>query len=449
MFPSVSRRLKNKIVANEFWTRLFKNAFMALTGTAGANLIGIVTLSVLVQSLGVTQYALFVLAQQYMTIVDALVNFQSWQAVIKFGADAKVHDDAQRLLSNIKSGITLDLVTALAGFAVACLLVNPVGDLLSWDAELRLAALLFSAEIVFHIEGSSTGVLRLFDKFHWTATNSIVFALLKLVGISAYAFLFPEHTLLGYVAVYAVVDACSYLSLLIMALMFIKKRYGLMRMVKTSRKNTDRGFVRFCVWANIGSAVDVPVKYLDVFIISAVSVEMVAVYKVYKQVLQVFSLLVNPISTAIMPQMSELVSQGKQNGAFDVVLKIRNVIALVMLGSIALAAIFGKPLFSIFFGMEYSAHLPLFLMLVLVHFYALMYVALHPFFFSLGFAKQDSLITLVSNAVYLLLAFLLVGTMGIYAIVLAMACQYVITNTSKLFFARKALGKPLVAIPKR
>ena len=97
------RELKGKIAGQGFWARLFRNAATALIGTSGAQAIGLVTLAILVQSLGVTQYAYFVLGQQYMTIVDALVNFQSWQAVIKFGADAKTKGDERRLFADLSS----------------------------------------------------------------------------------------------------------------------------------------------------------------------------------------------------------------------------------------------------------------------------------------------------------------------------------------------------------
>ena len=93
---------------------------------------------------------------------------------------------------------------------------------------------------------------------------------------------------------------------------------------------------------------------------------MVAVYKVFRQALQVFSLLTNPILTAIMPQMSELVSEGEQKKAFNVVLKIRNAICMVMVVCLVGAALLGYPLFSVLFGRVYAVNLPLFLLFLAV-----------------------------------------------------------------------------------
>lgn len=435
------RELKEKLSGSGFWARLFRNAATALMGTSGAQAIGMVTLAIFVQSLGVTQYAYFVLGQQFMTVVDALVNFQSWQAVIKYGADAKVKGDTKRLFADLKMGLTLDVITALAGTLVGIFVLGFVGDLMQWGPDVRLAAFVFSLEIVFHIEGSSIGILRLFDKFKWTAIASITLAVVKLVLVGGYCLAPVEHTFLGYVLVYVVTDIANHLTVLVLALFFLHKNYSLRAVLRAPFSDADRGFVSFCVWSNIGTTVDVPVKYLDVFIISAVSVEMVAVYKVYKQALNVFSLLTNPISTAIMPQMSELVSEKREKEAYRVVLKIRNAICVVMVVCLTLVAILGYPLFGFFFGEAYAVNLPLFLVLLVIHFYALMYVALHPYFYSLGLAKEDSFINLISNIIYLLVAFALVNILGIYAIVLAIALQYLATNLIKKRIVKMKLSK--------
>lgn len=435
------RKFKRKVTGQGFWARLFRNAMTALVGTGGAQAIGLVTLAILVQSLGVQQYAFFVLDQQYMTVIDALVNFQSWQAVIKFGADAKTKGDERRLFANLKLGLFMDFVTALVGTVLALLVLGLVGDLMRWGPEVMLAAFLFSLEIVFHIEGSSIGILRLFDKFNWTAINSISLAVFKLLVVGGYCLAPVEHTFFGYVIAYVATDIANHITLLVLALCYLHRHYGLRAVVAAPLSCRDREFVAFCLWSNLGSTVDVPVKYLDVFIISAVSVEMVAVFKVYKQALQAFSMLTNPISTAIMPQMSELVSEKREKEAFHVVLKIRNAICVVMVICLVAVAIVGYPLFDFFFGEAYAANLPLFLILLTVHFYALMYVALHPYFYSLGLAKQDSMVSLVSNIIYLCIAFVLVGIFGVYAIVLATAVQYLVTNVTKVRIIKKKLSE--------
>ena len=70
-----------------------------------------------------------------------------------------------------------------------------------------------------------------------------------------------------------------------------------------------------------------------------------------------------------------------------------------------------------------------------------MYVALHPYFYSLGLAKEDSFVSLVSNVVYLGVAFALVRYLGVYAIALATALQYLSTNLTKVRIVKKKLAE--------
>ena len=84
-------------------------------------------------------------------------------------------------------------------------------------------------------------------------------------------------------------------------------------------------------WTNVTSSIDIPAKQFDVFIISTFSYELVAVFKVYKQIGAFLLQLSTPISQAILPQFSDLVARGKQKECYNVVLKIRNTILGVML----------------------------------------------------------------------------------------------------------------------
>ncbi|MBQ9043493.1 MAG: hypothetical protein IJ111_11865, partial [Eggerthellaceae bacterium] len=112
-------RLAQKLSSSPFWKKLLENAATAFVGTTGANIIELLSLALVVRLMGVTGYAFLVLAQQYMTIIDGLINFQSWQAIIKFGADAQVHNDERRLFADIKAGFIIDGVTAAVGMILA------------------------------------------------------------------------------------------------------------------------------------------------------------------------------------------------------------------------------------------------------------------------------------------------------------------------------------------
>ncbi len=72
---------------DEGFRLLFKNAGTLLSGNMIAWILGLITFAITARILGPTQFGIFVLITTYVTIVDKILNFQSWQALIKYGAE--------------------------------------------------------------------------------------------------------------------------------------------------------------------------------------------------------------------------------------------------------------------------------------------------------------------------------------------------------------------------
>ncbi len=430
--------LARTVNANDFWPRLVKNITTCLWGSGGANLLNLVTLLLMVKLLGSTNYGLFVLAQQYMTLADSLVNFQSWQGVIKFGSAAVVDGDDERLAAVIKYGFTIDLAGAVAGLALALAAIPVVGRLLQWEPGLLWLAVLFSLEILFHIGGTPTGVLRLFNLYNLAALHSVALAMVRLAAVGIYA-LAGQITLESLVLLYIGVDIAKHISLLAIAAWVVSRRLGLRRVAKSKLGGTGEGFLRYTLWSNLGSTADIPVKYFDVFIIARLSVELVAIYKVFKQIIQLFSLLANPISQAILPQLAELVARQQDAQAYRVVLRLRNILLALLLPVTVLCSLVAGPCFQILLGPEFAQQVVLFIVLLLANDYTLSYVALHPFFAALGRVREDFMITLGSNIAFLAVAFWLVNYFSIYGIVAGGLLQGVLTITCKTRIIQRIL----------
>lgn len=429
----------NKFKESKFWKKLAKNVMTVLIGNGGSSIINFFVMILLVRLLGNTDYGLLLIAIQYMNLIDGIVNFQSWVGVIKYGSEAIIDEDDDKLGAVFKSGFFIDVITALLGAVIAFCVLPIAIHIMKWDYDIALIAAVFSIEIIFHVEGTSVGILRLFDKFNLTASQSIISGLVKLVFIGIYA-LFGGKSLVVVSIIYMVTDVFKHLLLVIMALCVLHKQFGMKKVVRSSFKSVGKGFFKYTIWNNISYTVDVPVRYFDVFIISLVSVEMVSIYKVFRQIIQILSMLTSPISQAILPQFSELIALKKQKEALKKVLKLRNAILIVGIIVVFAAAFVGKPLLNIFFGNEYGENIVLFLILLVIQIGLTSYVAIHPFFASLGVARQGFIIILVSNLIYMLVAFLFVGRFGIYAVVIATGLQGYLCIFGKYFYATKFIA---------
>ena len=165
--------------------RVFKNAGILLSGKALAGLFGLGALAVTARALGPELFGTLVLVQTYVLFVGGLAKFQSWQAVIHYGAQCLDEDRVEDLQGLIKLTMLLDLGSAVLGMGVAAAAASTVGPWLGWGPEVVPLAMLYSVMILFTITATPTGILRLFDRFDLLAAQSAVTPALRLIGACA------------------------------------------------------------------------------------------------------------------------------------------------------------------------------------------------------------------------------------------------------------------------
>ncbi len=85
-------------------------------------------------------------------------------------------------------------------------------------------------------------------------------------------------------------DLVKYISLMILTAYVVSNRLGLKKIFRSKMSDAGEGFLSYTMWSNIGATADIPIKHFDVFLLSYISYEVVAVYKVFKQFIQMISL---------------------------------------------------------------------------------------------------------------------------------------------------------------
>jgi O-antigen/teichoic acid export membrane protein len=184
--------------------KLFKNSAILFSGNIVSSIIGLVSLAITARALGVEQFGYLVLISTYVLIVDKLVNFQSWQAIIKYGADALEHNKKNDFKSLLKFGFILDIGTAVLGTLLAASAAWFIGSWIGWKDEHKLMAAAYSFTILFHISGTPIAILRLFDQFKKTSIQQVYASVFKLVGVTI-AFIL-DAGLWGFLLVWALTD---------------------------------------------------------------------------------------------------------------------------------------------------------------------------------------------------------------------------------------------------
>jgi len=432
----------DKIKQNSFWKNLFTNSFWALAGDSFSSIINLVITIVLIHLIGDKGYGTLVLAQSYMLVMDVILNVQCWKSVIQYGQNALVKKNKKDFYSYIKLGCTLDLSTALIGGVVSFFLAGFVGSIFNWSSELIWCSRVFSFTIFSHFSGTTTAILRLLNKFNLVAYQKVISAIIKLTALLS-IFLFQDSlSLSSAVVIYAITDIIGNLLLVVFAFYSFSREYRIKELLLSENPTDSKSFIQFTLWGTLSDIVDVPINYFDVFILSFLGEELVAVFKVFKQFVSILSKLTTPIYQAIMPQFSSLSAQGKKEFAYSIVLKIRNAI-LMVIGPVSFIIGVTSPLWlKLLYGSLYSSHWYILLLYLLGQTFILSYTTVHPYFVSLGKVKESALYVFISNVIYMILALILVRYFGMIALVLC----YFVQGFVVIFLKLRAIKKELVVV---
>lgn len=416
-----------KIQNNSFWKSMFKNSFWAFIGDSSASVINLLVIVLLIKLINSSNYGILILAQSYMLVIDVIFNIQCWKSVIIFGQKALVNKDKNSFLYYIREGIKIDVMTAILGGIVSYLLSSVIGNLFGWSGDMILCCQIFSFTIFSHLSGTSTAVLRLFDKFNLVALQKFLTALIKLLAFGFLIISGQKISLIVGTIIYAITDAIGNILLIIFAYIVFVKEYKLKELIESKKTSDTKEFIRLTLWGTLAEIVDIPIQYLDVFIVSILGTELVAVLKVFRQCVGILQKVTSPLQQSSLPQFSELVAEKKYKRSYDVVLKIRN---FVLKYGLPLAVLFG--LSSIFwlnwiYGKIYSNNWYILLIYMIIQTFALSYTTIHTLFIALNFQKESTIYTFIANACYLLLGYVLVRTIGMVGIVIAAGVQYYIS----------------------
>ncbi len=288
--------------------RLFKNAGILFSGNIVASAFGIVSLSLTARALGTESFGVLVMITTYVLIIDRLVNFQTWQAIIKYGADAlakKNYDDFKAL---IRFGFLLDGGTAVLGTILAASFAWFFGRMRGWNDTNVLMAMLYSFTILFNINGTPTAILRLHDKFKALSIQRAIGAAIKLIGCTI-AFV-TGAGLWSFLLVWAVTDIAGKLILILLSLIELKKQNlsGMHRLTSsTCIADRFKGIWSFVWTTNLNASIRMASREIDIMLVGGVlGLRAVGLYKIAKQFSSIITLAIDPMYQAIYPELSKL-----------------------------------------------------------------------------------------------------------------------------------------------
>ena len=126
---------------------------------------GLVTLAILTRYLGPGPFGVIAVIRTVVTLVDSYANFNTWQAIIKYGTEAIAEhrsDDVKRV---IKLSFLIDASTAVIGALVVAVLAFAIPGRFGWSSHDAALCALYSITLVSKVSGTSDGIFRICDAY--------------------------------------------------------------------------------------------------------------------------------------------------------------------------------------------------------------------------------------------------------------------------------------------
>ena len=301
--PSPAEREMGK---SELIRRLLKNAGFLLSGRLVGDLLGFVSIVIAARTLGPELFGTLVLIQTYVFTVDLLINFQSWQALVKYGAAHFEAGNKRALKGLFKVGIYLDISTAVLGCLVAATAALWVGYWQNWDGETVDLARLYSIVILFNIAGAPTAIIRLADRFKLPAFQSGITGVVRLTGAAiaaVYDLCFPI-----FLGIWMTTDIAGFLTKLYLGWKVYREQ-GLVAEQADGCKAVLRenpGLLRFVLTTNAHSTVRMSTNEFDLLVVAGIlGAPAAGLFKVVKQISGILIRTVAPLSQAIYPELAK------------------------------------------------------------------------------------------------------------------------------------------------
>jgi O-antigen/teichoic acid export membrane protein len=394
---------------DSIFRQLFKNASILFSGNVITAIIGLVSMSLTGRALGPELVGALFLIQAYVLFVNALVNFQAWQGLIKYGAEALKNKRSDDFKALMKFGFLLDIGSAVAGTVIAIGAVYWVSQWFGWSQEFVRMVYVYSFIILFYIHGTPTAILRLFNKFKFFAIQAVMAAALKLVGVVA-VFLM-DGGLWEFLLVWLIPDIVGYLLVLGVAWReLFKQGYG--NVFSASLKNITKkfkGIWRFMWVTNFTHSAKWAGQEIDVLMVGAFAgLEATGIYKVAKYFAKAMAQVVEPLDQSIYPDLARLWVEGKVDKFKSVIMRLGAISGAVGVAAWLGMVAFGKIFIDLTVGVDFQgAYLPL--VIYMAPFILVMVgAAFRPALLSMGKADSILYIQLSSYAVYFIgLPFLL------------------------------------------
>jgi O-antigen/teichoic acid export membrane protein len=143
-------------------------------GKLVTSLSGLITLGFLTRHLGTEMFGVVALYRSVVAVVDLYANFNTWQAIIKYGTEQIAAGKPDELRRIIKLAFSIDLTTGWIGLIVVVALSFAIPSTFGWSTHQAALCAVYGITLVSKVSGTSDGIFRVCDAYRVQAIVSTI-----------------------------------------------------------------------------------------------------------------------------------------------------------------------------------------------------------------------------------------------------------------------------------
>lgn len=273
--------------------RLFANMGWLLGGRGVNAVLSLVYLALVTRTLGTEGFGYFALIIALGQAVTGIANFQTWQFVVRWGANGEGPAEATGF------AIALDFLSVVMGTVLAALLVWSAPLWLPLPTDLLWLTFGYCIVSLLSIRTTPTGLLRLRFKYGIATAAETVQPVIRALGALLAVLLMP--TVMGFVLAWAASEITVALALWIAA--GRTERIDLSKVSLTRIPEMHADAWRFVWSTNMSGSLSIVPKVMILMIGALGGAALAGGFRVASQLGQALVSLAQTISKAILPEL--------------------------------------------------------------------------------------------------------------------------------------------------
>lgn len=426
------------------WLRPFRNAGILALGRGAQSVLSLLTIVLVTRVLGPEQFGVLILVHGLIVLTTQILRFQSWQAVLKYGAPALHINDVPGFHRVVFHAFGLDLSSAVLAFAILLVCSDTISSFAGIPETQVELTRLYAISVVFLIlDACPTGILRLLDRHDLISWQSTVEPLIRCAG--TLVLFVAGGTLEQFLLIWLMANVASKLVL------FAFAHHALIaRGLALDWQNLDSrcmspvpGIWRFTLGTNIGSSLNVgDVQIGPLLAGGLLGASEAGLYRIAQQVSNAVA---KPVSKLLVPaiytDLSELAASGDHAARRIVVERSGLLAGIVATVVCAVIVFFGETLIGLLFGAAFIPAYAAVVWFAVAGVLTTFTFPLVPQLISSGHVRAVVQLRGLALSVYLACFYMLVPSFALTGAGITVMVHAVVTVGLSLLFTRLLIGR--------